>query len=160
MNYDISKSIDIYKETLEKGIIQFAYRSLINYIAELKIVFSKDFKVGNISLGYLDYSYFPFSNEFFRKYKLRFGIVLNHNKMQFELWLMGQNATVQKEYWEILKNTIWNEGLKEMPKYSVLEVSLVDNLDFNNKEEMTKTIFNKSILIVKKIEEIIKDINN
>ena len=38
-----------------------------------------------------------FINEFLRERKLRFGIVLNHEKMKFELWLMGQNAGIQKK---------------------------------------------------------------
>lgn len=32
--------------------------------------------------------------------------------MQFELWLMGQNASIQKEYWEIFKDTNWNKDIK------------------------------------------------
>lgn len=45
---------------------------------------------GNISSGYMDYSYFPFTTtDFLRTHKLRFGAVLNHPQMRFELWLMG-----------------------------------------------------------------------
>lgn len=43
-------------------------------------------------------------------------------EMRFELWLMGQNASVQEKYWELLKNTDWNKDIEAMPLYSVLEV--------------------------------------
>ena len=29
---------------------------------------------------------------------------------------MGQNANVQKKYWEILKNSKWNSDRNKMPK--------------------------------------------
>lgn len=60
----------------------------------------------------MDYTYFSFFNEYLKNHKLRIGIIINHEKMQFELWLMGQNASIQKEYWEIFKDTNWNKDIK------------------------------------------------
>lgn len=151
MNKDISKSIQIYKEQLENGYIQEAYIVLTKYVSELRSKFQKEFTTGNISFGYLDYTYFPYSNDYLRETKLRYGIVLNHQKMQFELWLMGQNAYIQKEYWDILKNTKWNKHRDTMPKYSVLEVCLENNIDFANKEEMTASIVSKAMALSKEI---------
>lgn len=79
--------------------------------------------------------------------------------MQFELWLMGENAPIQKEYWEILKNAGWNKDIKTMPKYSVLEVCLEDEIDFKHKENMTETILDKSISLALEIQRFIEDIN-
>ena len=62
--------------------------------------------------------------------------------MRFELWLMGQNASVQEKYWELLKNTDWNKDIEAMPLYSVLEVCLEDHIDFSHKALMTDKIFN------------------
>ena len=159
MKKDISKCIELYKNQLVQGDIQLAYSTLMRYIAELKAKFPQQYSTGNISFGYLDYTYFPFFNEYLRNHKLRFGIVLNHEKMQFELWLMGQNAPIQKEYWEILKNTGWNKDIKTMPKYSVLEVCLEDEIDFKHKENMTETILDKSISLALEIQRFIEDIN-
>lgn len=152
VNKDISKCIQIYKEQLEKGYIQEAYIALTKYVSELRTKFQPEFTTGNISYGYLDYTYFPYVNAYVREAKLRFGIVLNHEKMQFEVWLMGQNAVVQKEYWNILKNTKWNEHRHTMPKYSVLEVCLENNIDFGNKEEMTVSIVSKAKELSKEIQ--------
>lgn len=80
--------------------------TLIQYVGQLKSKFPKDYKTGNISFGYLDYTYFAFFNQYLRDQKLRFGIVLNHEKLQFELWLMGQNADIQKK---ILENITENK---------------------------------------------------
>ncbi|HIU75796.1 MAG TPA: hypothetical protein IAC62_07935, partial [Candidatus Pelethocola excrementipullorum] len=117
--------VAIYKAQLAKGDIQIAYERLIKYVMLLKAQFSKVFsgkyQTGNVSPGYMDYTYFPFFDDYLRSNKLRFGIVLNHEKMRFELWLMGQNADVQTEYWDLLKTTEWNKEQIVMPKYSVLE---------------------------------------
>lgn len=84
----------------------------MRYMMHLKAYFSRylpdTFSIGNISPGYLDFTYFPFFDDFLRERKLRLGIVLNHQSLQFELWLMGQNALVQQDYWELLKTSKWN----------------------------------------------------
>lgn len=145
MEHNIQKSLQIYKQQLNDGYIQAAYVALMKYTAELKGNFPKQYQTGNLSFGYLDYTYFPFLNPELRNRKLRFGVVLNHQKLRFELWLMGQNADVQKTYWEILKNSPWNSGRTAMPKYAVLEVVLEDQIDFDCKEAMTKNILSRAV---------------
>ncbi|GLC80336.1 DUF7000 family protein [Lacrimispora brassicae] len=152
MNNNISYCIEMYRKQLAQGDIQRAYTVLTKYVAELKSKFPKQYLTGNISFGYLDYTYFPFFNDYLRNHKLRFGIVLNHEKIQIELWLMGQNAPVQKEYWEILKDTNWNKNINEMPQYSVLEVCLEDNIDFEKKEEMTQVILERAMSLSEEIQ--------
>lgn len=158
MENDIQKSLDIYKEQLSYGYIRTAYLALTKYVAELKSKFSPQYKTGNISFGYLDYTYFPFFDQYLRNQKLRFGIVLNHKKMQFELWLMGQNADVQRKYWEILKDSVWNNK-KEIPKYSILEIVLETQIDFNNKANMTQNIIHHSETLALEIQEYLKSVD-
>lgn len=155
MQKDISKCIQIYKEQLENGYIQEAYIILTKYVAELKTKFPTDYGIGNIAFGYLDYTYFYFSNEYLKSKKLKFALVLNHQKMQFELWLLGQTVDVQKEYWNIMKNTKWN-NMSTMPKYSVLEVYLENNIDFSNKEKMTISILENALMLSKEIQSYIE----
>ncbi len=153
MEEDISTCIEIYKNQLIQGSIRRAYMLLTRYMGELKAKFPEPYLTGNISLGYLDYTYFPFFNSYLRQHKLRFGIVLNHLEMRFELWLMGQNASVQEKYWELLKNTDWNKDIEAMPLYSVLEVCLEDHIDFSHKALMTDKIFNGAISLAEKVQD-------
>ena len=60
MEKNIQECIEIYKKQMEEGSIQIAYAALIKFITELKINFPNQYSTGNISFGYLDYSYFPF----------------------------------------------------------------------------------------------------
>lgn len=50
---------------------------------------------------------------------------------------MGPNAEVQKNYWNLLKTSKWNENQTHMPKYSVLEAVLPD---FDNLDDLTPKI--------------------
>lgn len=153
--------VAIYGEQLRKGDIQKAYMGLMKYTLQLKTELSKslsnEYTFGNVSQGYMDYSYFPLFNEYLRDRKLRFGIVLNHEKLRFELWLMGQNAVVQDRYWEVLKSTKWNEKQVNKPKYSVLELVLVDKPDFTQLNVLTNEIEKETIC---SIEEIVKYLKN
>lgn len=144
MDKSLNDYIKNYKVELDKGDIQIAYEQLLKYVMTLKVCFQKmqpdDFTFGNVYLGFMDYTYFYFFNDFLRSKKLRFGIVLNHSEMQFELWLLGQNAEVQNRYWELLKTTKWNAGQTAKPKYAILEAVLIENPDFNDLDALSDKI--------------------
>ena len=160
---NFNKYISIYKEQLEKGEIQKAYTGLIKYVMKLRAVFanklSDKFSFGNILQGYMDYTYFYFSNEQLKKKKLKFGLVLNHQEMRFEIWLLGNTISVQRIYWELLKATELNKNKKEMPQYSVLETILVRNPDFNNLDLLAQQIENAMIYESDEIINYIEKIN-
>jgi hypothetical protein len=75
-NYN--KYISEYKELLQKSVIQKTYNYLIKYVMNLKVYLEKSllnkYSFGNVSLGYMNFTYFPFFNEYLRDRKLRFGI--------------------------------------------------------------------------------------
>ena len=150
MNYFVSA----YKESLKNGDIQVAYAELVKYVQKLKTTFSKDlgdtYSVGNVFQGYMDYTYFYLSNDFLKDKKLKLGLVFNHNHVRFEAWLLGQTKDIQEKYWELLKNTKWING-SEMPQYSIFEVILVDNPDFDDLDTLTENIKNKLVSVAEDI---------
>lgn len=156
---DINLSVKTYQKIITESETPQVYLYLMRFMAQLRADFSRHFEgqfsVGNISPGYMDYTYFPFFDTSLRKNKLRFGIVLNHKKMQFELWLMGQNAAIQEEYWKKLKSTSWNKHLKAMPQYSVLETVLAIHPDFENEQAIRETIKDKILETVPEIMKIL-----
>lgn len=147
----LNNYVDLYKKQLEKGDIQEAYTALVKYITKLGSVLSKNlsdsYTFGNLFQGYMDYTYFYYSNDFLKKRKLRFGLVLNHQKIQFEIWLLGQNLKIQDAYWHHFKNTKWNENKTIRPQYSILETTLIENPNFNNLEALTKQIENALVAV-------------
>jgi len=149
MDKKINSCISFYKEQINESDIQKTYMFLLKYVMQVKARFEKslsqEYSFGNVSPGYLDFSYFPFLNDYLRDKKLRFGIVLNHSEMRFELWLMGQNKEIQNRYWDLLKTSTWNEGRTKKSKYAELEIILVDNPDFENIDALTVDIINRAV---------------
>ena len=160
MDKKLSEYIYAYKSQMEIGDIQVAYEKLVKYVMTLKAHFEKyysdKYSFGNVSPGYMDFTYFPFFDAFLRSERLRFGIVLNHSKMRFELWLMGQNAETQKTYWDLLKDTVWNRSQSVMPKYSVFEAVLVEVPNFDDMDTLTSEIVSKANTLSDEITSYIK----
>lgn len=156
---DLNHYVDIYKQQLEKGDIKEAYVRLVKYVTRLETTLSNNlsesYSFGGLFQGYMDYTYFYYSNDFLKSKKLKMGLILNHSKMQFEIWLLGQTIPVQEKYWQYFKTTKWNKGRTTKPQYSILEIVLIDKPDFNNLEELSVQIENRLIRVS---EDIIEDI--
>ncbi|MDH7447794.1 DUF7000 family protein [Aquimarina sp. 2201CG14-23] len=161
---DLNKYISIYKEQLNKGDILIAYNELVKFVMKLRTDFMKSFSdqysFAGILHGYLDYTYFYYSNDFLKSKKLKFGLVLNHLEMRFEIWLLGNTIPNQKKYWELLKMTQWNKDRTEMPQYSILETVLVKNPDFNNLNALSEKIEPKMTKVSNEILDYLKTLNS
>lgn len=141
---DLNYFVDKYKEQLDKGDIQEAYVGLVKYVTKLGTNLSNNlvdtYSFGSIFQGYMDYTYFYYTNYFLKKRKLKMGLVLNHTKMQFEIWLLGQTIPIQEKYWNYFKSTKWNKERTTRPKYSILETVLIDKPNFNDLEKLTNKL--------------------
>lgn len=157
---DLNKYISVYKEQLEKGDILIAYNVLVKFVMKLRNNFinnlSDQYSFAGILHGYMDYTYFYYSNDYLKHKKLKLGLVLNHLDMRFEVWLLGNTISNQKKYWELLKTTTWNKDRTEMPKYSILETTLVENPDFNNLNALSEQIETNMIKVSDEILDYLK----
>ncbi len=160
---NLSKYVSIYKEQLNKGDILIAYNELVKFVMRLRTDFIKNlsdkYSFSGILHGYMDYTYFYYSNDFLNSKKLKFGLVLNHIEMRFEIWLLGNTVSIRKKYWELSKNTKWNKDRIEMPKYSIIETTLVKNPDFDNLDILEQQIEEKMIEVSDEITNYLKSIH-
>jgi hypothetical protein len=141
----LNAQISAYKKVFASGEIQKTYQSLVAIVQNLRTDFSKKYKdeflVANVLHGYIDFTYFYLQNEYLKKNKLKFAIVLNHQQVHFELWLLGQTKDVQIRYWEKLKDAEWvNEDV--MPEYSISEITLLATPDFDNIKKLSESVCN------------------
>lgn len=159
MDKKLNDYVVAYKAQLEIGDIKEAYVGLVKYVTRLKTTFSKNlsknYSFGNLFQGYMDYTYFYYSNDFLKKKKLKMALVLNHSTMQFEVWLLGQTAPIQEKYWEYFKSTKWNKDRITKPQYSILETTIIANPNFNDLDKLSKHIQDKLVLAT---DEILQDI--
>ncbi|MDR0195774.1 MAG: hypothetical protein LBI73_11685 [Myroides sp.] len=160
---NLNKYVSIYKEQLQKGDILITYNELVKFTMRLRTdlikSLSNQYSFAGILHGYRDFTYFYYSNDFLKGKKLKFGVVLNHVEMRFEVWLLGNTIPIQEKYWELSKNSKWNKDKTEMPKYSILEAVLVTNPDFNNLDVLSKEIEEKMIIVSDEIIEYLKTLD-
>ena len=160
---NLNKYILIYQDQLKKGDILIAYNELVKYVMNLRIEFiktlSEQYSFAGILHGYLDYTYFYYSNDFLKNRKLKLGLVLNHLEMKFEIWLIGNTKSIQQKYWELSKKTKWNKNKDEMPQYSIIEATLVESPDFNNLDKLTEKIKSEMIKTSDEILGYLKTLN-
>jgi hypothetical protein len=148
-----------FREQLQKGAIQEAYRGLLEYIMDLKTYFKNKypdyFVSGSIYFGYMDMTYFSVIPESLKHKKLKIAIVFNYETFGFEVWLSAVNKNVLTEYWNLIKDKNWDKYRIVKPGKgtdSILEYNLVNNPDFSNLDELTKQIEKGTINFIKDIE--------
>jgi len=73
------ESMQEYRKQLEKGVIQDAYRGLVDYFNALRVYFKKkypeNFVSGSVYYGYMDMTYFTFFPKSLKLRKLKITIV-------------------------------------------------------------------------------------
>lgn len=160
---NLNKYVSIYQDQLKKGDILVAYNELFKFVMNLRTEFIKTqsdkYSFAGILHGYLDYTYFYYSNDFLKRKKLKFGLVLNHVEMRFEVWLLGSTKPVQQKYWALSRNTKWNKDKTDMPIYSILESIIVEKPDFDNLDKLTKQMEIKMINASDEILDYLKTLN-
>jgi len=158
---NLNHYVAIYKAQLNKGDIIIAYNQLVKFVMKLRVdlikSLSEQYSFTAILHGYMDYSYFYYTNPFLKSKKLKLGLVLNYLEMRFEIWLLGNTITIQKEYWEQLQASKWNNGRKEMPQYSILEVIIENEPNFDDLPVLAKKIEKKLVATSNEIINVLKN---
>ena len=151
--------VNEYKRQLERGTIQKAYQGLMEYIlslrTHLKNAYPDHFISGGIYFGYMDMTYFSFMPKSIKDRKLKVAVVFVHETCRFEVWLGGYNKQVQKKYWELFKESDWNqyaivstiEGMD-----SIVEHTLVGEPDFSDLDALTNQIETEVLKFIREVE--------
>jgi hypothetical protein len=144
---------------MQKGVIQKAYKGLMEYIMGLRTHFQNkypDYVVsGSIYYGYMDMTYFSVVPETFKPRKLKIALVFIHESCRFEAWLAASNKQVQSEYWQLIKDSGWDKYrlVPNVKGYdSILEQVIVDNLDFGDLARLTQQIEAVTLEFIREIE--------
>ncbi len=156
-----------YRKQLKKGVINKAYRGLMEYIMDLRSHFKNkypDYSVpGSIYYGYMDMTYFPLFPTTLKQHNLKIAIVFVHEEFRFEIWLAGSNKLVQQKYWKLFKDSDWNkyhvvstlEGVD-----SIVDSILADKPDFSDLNKLTYQIETGSLTFIKDVENFLLEQHN
>lgn len=155
----LQESMIEYRNQLEMGSIQKAYKGLMDFFGNLKSHFNKkhpEFSAaGSLYFGYMDMTYFALFPEILKQRGLKIAIVFLHEQFRFEVWLAGVNKQVQTKYWNLFKEDGWEKyptvsSLKGAD--SIVESILVEDPDFNDLEALTRQIENGTLKFIQEIE--------
>jgi hypothetical protein len=100
-------------------------------------------------------SYFSIFPKSLKDRKLKIAIVFLHEAFRFEVWLAGSNKGVQSKYWDLFKESDWNEyHIVSTTKGvdSIVEHILVDNPDFSDLDTLTKQIETITLKFIEDVE--------
>lgn len=151
-----------YKAQLDEGTIQKAYQSLMNFIMCLRNDMAKKYEneyiIGNISKGYMDYTYFPVIPARIKSLKLKFVLYFIHQEMRFAISLSGQNRQIRERYRKLLSGSEFNKYQithANEDSYSVVQEILVEKPDFNDLFQLKSEIERKAIEFIEYITELL-----
>lgn len=141
-----------YQQQLNKGMIQIAYKGLLDFMMSLKTRFAKKypdcFVSGSLYAGYMDMTYFSYIPVTLKPYGLKIAVVFLHQEFRFEVWLSGTNKHIQAKIWEIFKAQGWNKYplLPDLEGHdAIIELPMVDQPDFSDLDRLADDIEKKTI---------------
>jgi hypothetical protein len=158
----LKKLIDEFKTQLKKGIIQKAYKGLMEYILGLRTGFADEFPgysvSGTLYHGYMDMTYFALFPPTLKQRKLKIAIVFSYDTFRFEIWLSAINKHIQAKYLKLFQES----GLKDyriVPTVdgydSIVEHVLAKDPDFDDPDGLTRQIMRGTRRFIEDIEKIL-----
>jgi hypothetical protein len=158
-----SKEMKEFRSQLQKGSIQKAYGALLSYIMGLRRHFQNNLAGSTVSglyQGYMDMTYFALFPPALKHRGLKIAIVFNYDTFGFEAWLAGGNRKVQRQYWELFKDSSWPEYRVVNPGKgvdSILECDLADDFDLDDPEALTACIEKAAVAFIGDVERFLAE---
>jgi len=148
---------------LRAGVIQKAYRALLDYMMDLRIRFKNrypSYSISGLYQGYMDMTYFAIVPPSLKHRDLKIAIVFNYEAFRFEAWLAGTNRHVQRKYWELFRDSRWTEYRVVTPAKgvdSIIECNLAENFDFGDLDSLTMSIEENAVKFIDDVERFLSD---
>jgi hypothetical protein len=152
-----------FRKQLTKGVIQQAYKGLLEFMLSLKADLQKRHPElgvsGGFYEGYLDMCYFACFPTVLKERKLKIAVVFNFTDFRFEGWLSAVNKQVLAEYWNLIKQSEWNKyhlvpSLEGMD--SALEYVLAEDPDFSDLDGLSQKLEQGTLQFTRDVEEFLR----
>jgi hypothetical protein len=156
--HSIRKDMEEFRRQLGKGSIQKAYGALLSYMMGLRTHFKNnlaDSTVSGLYQGYMDMTYFALFTPLLKRRNLKIAIVFNYDAFRFEAWLAASNRTIQRQYWEVFRDSQWPEYRVATPGKgidSILECDLVADFNLDDPDTLTASIEDATVAFINDIE--------
>ncbi len=142
----IREDLEEFRGRLSNGSVQRAYAALLSYMLGLRTRFKNsrlDWTVSGLYQGYLDMTYFAIFPPQLKQRDLKIAIVFNYAAFRFEAWLAASNRQMQRQYWELFRDSHWTDYRVMAPAPgvdSIVECDLAADFDLSNPGALTAHI--------------------
>ncbi len=146
------------RRQLDRGSIQRAYRALLSYMTGLRSHFEARYgrrAVSGLYQGYLDMTYFALFPPSLKRRNLKVARVFNSGAFRFEAWLSARNRPIQRQYWELFKNSPWEQYRVVTPAAgvdSILECDLARDFNLSAPNVLTVRIETAVAAFIENVE--------
>ncbi len=109
----IGDDLALLHDQLDKGGVPRAYGSIMGYMSQLRSHFAArdgDRAVSALYQGVFDMTYFALFPPSLKSRGLKLAVVFDYESFAFEVWLAARNRSLQRQYWELLRNRGWSAG--------------------------------------------------
>lgn len=160
MEESLQFSIRQYQAALDDGHVQRAFRAIMGFMLNLRTQFIHNYPSGYASSGlhpgYMDITYFPFTPMTLKQQKLKVAIVFNHEELQFEVWLTGQNKALHKKYWDIFRASDWpKDNIAPTPEHMILREVVVPTPDFDEPQLLMNEIESRTMTFIQEVQAVL-----
>lgn len=161
--HSINEDMQELQKQLKKGSIQKAYRALLSYMTELRTHFVNKFgdpAVSGLYQGYMDMTYFALFPPALKRLDLKVAIVFNYEAFRFEAWLAARNRKVQRQYWELFRDSVWTSYRIVAPATgidAILECDLAKGFDLSSSDALTSQIETATVAFIYDIERFLSE---
>jgi hypothetical protein len=108
----------------------------------------------------MDMTYFALFPSFFKHLGLKIAIVFNYDAFRFEAWLAARNRKIQREYWELFKDSHWDEYRVVAPAEgidSIIERDLAKEFDISDSDALSASIQAATFAFIDDIERFLSE---
>ncbi len=133
------------RRSLGEGAVPRAYLAIVTYMSGLRtqLATHEDWSVTGLYQGYFDMTYFPVVTPALKKRYLKLAVVFDYQAFGFQVWLAARNRTVQRRYWELLRDNGWPAATLVEPAPGVdaiVAVQVADALALDDPEPLTASL--------------------
>ena len=161
--HSIHEDMEELRRQLRKGSIQKAYQALLSYMSVLRMHFANKYgepAVSGLYQGYMDMTYFALFPPALKRLDLKVAIVFNYEAFRFEAWLAARNRKIQRQYWELFKDSVWTNYRIVAPATgidAILECDLAKDFDLSNSDSLTSSIETATVTFLDDIERFLSE---
>jgi len=151
----LSEAMAEYRQYLQRGLIQQAYRGLMEYMSALKTQLNAkypDYQVsGSLYFGYMDMTYFSFTPPSLKDKGLKIAIVFVHETFSFEVWLSAANRAVLAQYAQLIADAGWEKYRRVSAAQNpdaILEHTITAEPDFSDLPALSAQIERETLAFI------------